>query len=487
MTRRLIVAYVTLTALALALLATPLGITFAHREHDRLLYDAERGTDTIAAMIDDPLEAHTPIPASLIESAAHQMGADVVIVNAHGIALLDSAHPANAGQSLAGAADVQLALRGTRSSGRGELRPGDAVVAYATVPTTSEGIVDGAVRVTYPTATLDERVRDVWVQLGLLCLAVLAAVVLVGALLARGITRPLRKLEHATDRLGHGDLTTRVDETDGPEELRRVAGTFNRMAGQLSDLIESQTQFVANASHQLRSPLTALRLRLENLEAGLEGGPDDDEEPATGTDADRDSIRAASAEVARMSRLIDGLLVLASGAAHRENVEPVDVAAAARDRVAGWSDVAREHDVDIALDAPATAFAWTLPSAPEQLIDNLIDNALNVAPSNSTISVVVRRHGSKIAVSVLDQGPGLDADARNRAFDRFWRAPNAHSGGTGLGLAIVRQLAEASGGTSRLAARAGGGLSAEVTLPAADPPPQRHDRTWTRPDTDTTG
>lgn len=457
MTRRLILTYVTLTAVALLLLAAPLGITFARREHDRLLFDAERGSDTIAAMIDDPLEAHTPLPSSSIDASAHQMRAHVVIVNALGVVLVDSAEPGNVGHSLAKVKDIQIALKGTRASGRTELEPNDAVVAYSTVPTTSDGIVDGAVRVTYPTATLDERVRDVWLQLGLLCLAVLAAVVLVGAVIARGITRPLRRLEHATDQLGRGDLAIRLNEDDGPEELRRVAGTFNRMAVQLSDLIESQTQFVANASHQLRSPLTALRLRLENLDADA-------------AESDRASIRAASGEVARMSRLIDGLLLLASDVAHREFVQPVDVAAVARDRVAGWNDVAAEHDVDIILDAPPTAFAETLPSAPEQLLDNLIDNALNAAPWHTTITVVVRHRGSKVEVSVLDEGPGLDAESRARAFDRFWRAPNAYAGGTGLGLAIVRQLAEASGGTTRLDARPDGGLAAEVTLPAAESP-----------------
>jgi signal transduction histidine kinase len=454
-TGRLIVAYVSLTALALALLAAPLGITFAHREHDRLLFDAERGADTVAAMIDDPLEAHTPLPTARIDASIRGMGSDAVIVNRVGVVLVDSRHPGNVGHSLAGVKDIQLALLGTRASGRSELQPNDAVVAYATVPTTNNGVVDGAVRITYPTTTLDERVRDVWLQVGLLCLGVLVAVALLGAVIARGITRPLRRIEEATDRLGSGDLATRVDEDDGPHELRRVASTFNRMAKELSDLIESQTQFVANASHQLRSPLTALRLRLENLEAGASA-------------PEGESIRAASRDVARMSRLIDGLLVLASDATHHENVEPVDVAAVARDRVAGWNDVARENGVDIVLDAPATAYALTLASAPEQLLDNLIDNALNAAPPNTTITVSVRRRGSTVDVAVLDRGPGLDADSRTRAFDRFWRAPNAYAGGTGLGLAIVRQLAEASGGTSRLDERDGGGLAAAVSLPAAE-------------------
>ena len=454
MTRRIIVTYVLLTAFALALLATPLGITFAHRERDRLTYDAERDADTIATMIDDPLEAHGTIPSSEIVANARRTGASIIVVNSHGVEILDSAIPGRVGQSLANAPDIRVALRGGHPSGRSELPASGATVIYASVPTTSESVVNGAVRVTYPTTTLDERVRDMWEQLALLCLAVLTAVALVGYILARGVTRPLRKLEHATNQLAQGDLSARVDDDDGPQELRRVATTFNRMASQLDDLLESQTQFVANASHQLRTPLTALRLRLENLEAGADG-------------SDREAINAASVEVSRMSQLVDGLLLLARDSGDRARVEAVDIAAIARDRVTGWRDVARERDVEMVIDAPEHVWASALPGAPEQLLDNLIDNALNVSPPNGTITVSVKRRGGHVDIRVLDQGPGLDADARARAFDRFWRAPNAPVGGTGLGLAIVRQLAEASGGSSRLDERAEGGLAAEVTLPAA--------------------
>jgi signal transduction histidine kinase len=460
-TRRLIVAYVTLTVFALALFATPLGITFARREHDRLQFDAERNADIVATLIDDPLETRAPLPTAAIENVIRGTRARVVVVDRNGVVSLDTNGSQMVGRSLAAATDVAVALKGKRVSGRSELQVDDTVVAYATVPSTSDGVVDGAVRIAYPTATLDERVRDVWMQLGLLCTGVLAAVALVGVLLARGVTRPLRNLEHASDRLGRGDLATRLDETDGPEELRSVAATFNRMAGQLRDLIESQSQFVANASHQLRTPLTALRLRLENLEAGAR-------------DDDRPAIRAISAEVTRMSQVIDGLLLLASDSARRDTVQPTDMAAIARDRVSGWNDVARDQHVDIVLQAPDSAWATVVPDAAEQLLDNLIDNALNASPAGSPIDVTVDRIDSQVVIRVLDRGPGLDAAARAHAFDRFWRAPNAPPGGTGLGLAIVRQLAEASGGACRLDARGGGGLVAQVTLPALDAEGAQH-------------
>jgi len=459
MTRRIILAYLALTALALALLAAPLGVTFAHREHDRLLFDAERKSDAVVRMIDDPLEAHTPIPAAAIIASTRSSHSRVVIVDAHGIVLLDTAAPGAAGQPIAPSADITAALRGRRVSGQGEIRVKDQVVAYSTVPTTADGRVNGAVRVTYPTAALDERVRDVWLQLGVLCAGVLVAVALVGLLIARGVTRPLRRLENASARLGEGDLGARLDETDGPAELRRVARTFNRMAAQLSELVESQRKFVANASHQLRTPLTALRLRLENMTA------------ASGAN-DRDAIDAAAVEVTRLSRLVDGLLMLANEESTRERAEPVDVASIARDRAGAWSDLAGEQGVELAVEAPDAMWALTVPTTPEQLLDNLIDNALNASPPGATITVVVQRAGDAVDLRVLDRGAGLDDDERTRAFDRFWRAPHAADGGTGLGLAIVRQLAEAGGGTCRLDARPGGGIEAVVTLPAAREPAQ---------------
>ncbi len=456
MTRRLVVTYVALTALALALLATPLAITFANRERERLLFDAQREADTVAVTVDDPLEAHAPLPISTLAESARARHASVLVVDSHGVVLFDSVDRSNIPHSEADAGDIRAALTGTRVARSGQLGGIGPAVIYATVPAIGEGVVNGAVRVTYPTAALDTRVRDTWEAIALLCAAVLAAVALVGVVLARSITRPLRTLEQATDRLGHGDLTARLDSSDGPKELRQVAHTFNRMAAQLDDLIDSQTRFVADAAHQLRTPLTALRLRLENLDAG--------------DDLDHTAVAAASAEVARMAKLIDGLLILARDSALREYAQSCDLAAVARERVDGWSDVARDRGVRIELDAPEHAWGYALPGAAEQLFDNLIDNALSASPPAGTVTVVVRRDASHVDFRVLDEGPGLDDDARERAFDRFWRAPGAANAGTGLGLSIVRQLVEASGGTARLDARAGGGLVAAVTLFAASEP-----------------
>jgi signal transduction histidine kinase len=457
MTRRLLVTYLTITAFALALLAVPLGVTFAHREKERLLFGIERDADSIAAVVEGSAHRAQPFRNTDIERYAARTGGHVIVVDTHGIALLDTQRPTDPGRDYSTRPEIRAALTGRRVDGSRNSNTLRTNLLYAAVPTTAGGRVSGAVRVTYPASTLNERVWRTWERIGLLCTGVLAAVALLGFVLARSVTRPVHRLEQATDRLAAADLNVRVDELAGPPELRHLASTFNRMAERLAALLDAQERFVADASHQLRTPLTALRLRLENLEAHVD-------EP------DRAAVQSAAAEVTRMSRLVDGLLALARNAAEPTTVVEVDVAEIARERADIWRDVLSERPNAIALDAPAPAWALAVPGAVEQVLDNLIDNAAEVAPPGTTIDVRVVNDGVTVALHVLDAGPGLGPDDRAQAFERFWRSAGAPGGGSGLGLAVVRQLAEASGGSARLDARTGRGLDAVVVLKATVAP-----------------
>jgi signal transduction histidine kinase len=458
MTRRLVITYLTITAFALAALAIPFGITFAHREKERVLFDIERDADAIAALIGDGSGAANPSTRSQIAHYVQRTGGHVIVVDVGGRALVDTEHPGDPGRFYATASrpEIRAALEGRRVEGTRHSDTLRATLLYAAVPTTSGGHFTGAVRVTYPSATLDARVRRMWGRVASLCLGVLLAVAVVGFVLARGVTRPVRRLERATNRLADADLSARVDDRVGPPELRNLAATFNRMADQLTRLVDAQQLFIADASHQLRTPLTALRLRLENL--GMHART-----------ADREAIDAAASEVTRMSRLVDALLFLARGVAAPMAPSPVDVSAIVRNRADVWSDVVAERSVRVVVDAPPSAWALAVPEAVDQFVDNLLDNATNVSDAGATITVRVEMAGTTVEVHVVDEGPGLDATEREQAFERFWRAPAAPAGGSGLGLAVVRQLAEASGGHARLDAGPTGGLDAVVVLNATAP------------------
>jgi signal transduction histidine kinase len=455
MTRRLVVTYFTITAFALAALAIPLGITFAHREKDRLLFAIERDADAMAASAQGAVtRRETPASDAVLNYAA-RTGGRVVVVDEGGRSLLDTDDPSGPARDYSNRPEVMHALAGERVDGirRSETLGTDLI--YSAVPVTgADGGVAGAVRITYPSAALDARVRHTWSRIALLCVFVLTVVMSVGWLLARGVTRPVRELEDATERFGRGDLGARVPDDHGPPELRHLAHAFNRMAAEIERLLDAQQQFVADASHQLRTPLTALRLRLENLDARL-------------APSEHSAIAMVIADVARLSRIVDGLLVLARDDAAGLATEEIDLAGAARSRGDAWREVATEHDVALVVAAAPGSRATVTPGAAEQLIDNLVDNALTVSRPGDTIEIRVARAGERVELHVVDQGPGLTLEARERAFDRFWRAPDAAAGGSGLGLAIVRRLAESSGGGARLDATPGGGIDAVVTLPAA--------------------
>ena len=454
MTRRLLLSYLAVTALALAMLAIPLGVTNAHSEKEKLLFDIERDANAMTGVVEGAIQTRDSTPRADLTAYAARTGGHVVVVDLHGLAILDTDHPKAPGRDYSTRPEIQAALHGRQVEGTRPSETLETTLLYAAVPVTNDGRVIGAVRITYPTATLDRRVRQMWARLGLLCGGVLLAAAAAGFALARSVTRPVRNLERVTDRLAEGDLAARVEEPLGPPELRHLAGTFNRMADRLGTLVDVQHRFVADASHQLRTPLTALRLRLENLE--------------TSVSADvRSRIDAATEEVTRMSRLVDELLMLAHGAEAHEAPVPIDIAPIVRRRGAMWNEVAAERGVHVSVESPESATAAVVPGAVEQVVDNLVDNALAVSPAGATIEVRVTPTDRYVDLHVLDEGPGLDPAERAQAFDRFWRAATAVPGGSGLGLAIVRELVEAGGGSTWLDARAGTGVDAVVRLPRA--------------------
>jgi signal transduction histidine kinase len=473
MTRRLLLSYLSITAFVLLALELPLGVMFARAERDRLVTAVERDATVLAGFAEEPMEAgaSTGLQA-LAAQYQRRTGGRVVLVDRSGITVGDSDPPAPGRRDLSTRPEVAAALRGDRAVGnRASITLGSAFM-YVAVPIASQGRIYGAVRITYPTTAVDARVRRVWLALAAAALVVLAAVTLVGSALARSVTRPVRGLGQATVALARGQLDARAPTDAGPPELRRLAAAFNDMAARLGRLVDLQRDFVADASHQLRTPLTALRLRLENLEP-------------TAPEEAGDDLRAAIAETGRLARLVDGLLALARAEAAATTREVVDTLAVVADRHSTWAPLATEQGVQLVVRPGPGERVWALPGALDQVLDNLLANALRVAPPGSRVLLAVRRAGGWVEVHVVDQGPGMTAEQRQRAFDRFWRARPGDGEGTGLGLAVVRQLVDASGGGAELRPARGGGLDAVVRLQPADgapPPLPRRGRRRAAPD-----
>jgi len=453
--RRLLATYVTLTIVVLAALEIPLGIQYGRSEQRDLTNGIKTDALVMATFAEDPLERGLKKPSAQLLNAArsytHDPGGRVVVVDRRGISILDTESPA--GRAFASRPEFAAALAKSPSiaSGTRHSNTLGTDLIYVAVPITSpQGVVVGALRITYPTSALDARVTRYWLLLAAIGGVVLAAATLVGLRFARTLTEPLSGLERAAAAVGEGDLTARAPSESGPPEVRALGRRFNETVARLDALLGSQQAFVADASHQLRTPLAALRLRLENLGRDVA-------EPG------RRDLDAALAEVERLARLVDGLLALARADAAAPVEAVVDVSAVVDARVEHWSPQALDRGVKLDPDVGRGLRALGTPGALEQVLDNLLSNALAVAPRGSRVSVVGRAEGNAIELHVRDQGPGMTADQRARAFDRFWRAgpPGA---GTGLGLAVVHRLVTADGGAIELCHAEGGGLDAAIRL-----------------------
>jgi signal transduction histidine kinase len=460
--RRLLLTYLTITALVLVSVVVPLGRIFADRERDQLTFDIERDTQAVASRVEDALEAGQPPSIDRTLTDYRKLGGRVVVVNRQGVSVVDSGDLGGASRDFSTRPEIATALDGRRATGTPRADTRGAEQVYLAVAGAAGGVVHGAVRITYPTSALDARVRAAWLRLGLLSAVVLGIVAAVGMVFARGVSRPVRRLQRAARQLADGDLDARVDTSGGPPELRALAETFNATAEQLGQLIASQRRFVADASHQLRTPLTALRLRLETLEPYV-------------IDSARPKLTAAIAETHRLGRLVQSLLVLARTDAAPRACEAVDLSAAVRGRVDAWSPAAADQDVRLAAEYPPACWVTAVPGAVEQIVDNLVSNALDVASDGTTVTIRVEVQTEWVELHVIDEGPGMTAEMRARAFERFWR-PARRPGDTGregfgLGLAIVAQLASHCGGHARLDPGPGArGLDAVVAFPAVPVP-----------------
>jgi signal transduction histidine kinase len=453
--RRLLASYLSITLFVLIALGLPLGVSYANTEHRRLANDVQQDAFAFAqragALVDDDAAAARNKLDMVVDEFARDQDATVVITGADGAIVVASPRSRTAAATPA----MVLAQRGVEVTDTFS-DPHLGTSLGVALPVVVGGQIEGAVLVARAKAPTEHRIQNNWLLLAALGGVIALVVLLVSTLLARSFTKPLIDLDRGAARLGEGDLAVRVEVPSDPPELSGLAKSFNATAERLEALVKSQQSFVADASHQLRTPLAALRLRLENLEAdGIDSRPED--------------IERALAEVQRLSQLVDSLLVLTRAEAARRMPESIDLGAVVADRSDAWFALASERDVEIAADAPPIQVR-SVPGRLEQVLDNLLSNALEVAPTGSILHIDARRAGDDARLEVRDAGPGMTPDQRARAFDRFWRAGAARrdGGGFGLGLAIVRELVNADGGTVALDDAPEGGLRVAITLPLAN-------------------
>ncbi|MEN9504202.1 MAG: hypothetical protein RI958_128 [Actinomycetota bacterium] len=465
---RLMAAFVGVTFVVLAAQDVPLAIFVRGVERDRAVASLQRDAFVLGGAAEDLLsgEADGADGAdagaelqSTVDLYAARDGTDVVIVDAAGVAVVASNGTARIGRDYSTVTEVTRALGGVPVSGESTSAELATEAVYVAVPVLSGTRVAGAVWLAQPSSSIDEEAGNTVRGIVVVALISLIGAGVAALFVSTTITRPLERLRDTTERIANGDLDTRAANDEGPPEVRHLAESFNLMTGQLSRLLDQQRSFAGDASHQLRTPLTALRLQLEQAAALV------DQDPVGA----RARLEAADGEIERLQRLVQGLLMLAR--AEQSSVAPstVDAGAVVAERCDMWASLAAERGIAVRCAAVSGTHVLAVPHALEQILDNLLDNAINIVPVGTEIDValdVPATTDRTVGLRVLDRGPGMTADQLAHARDRFWRAPDSPYTGSGLGLAIVDQLARACGGSVELDDRPGGGLAVTVHLPA---------------------
>ena len=475
MTRRILLVLLAFTAVIIAGAMVPLALNAI--AHDKSSFDqATAGaarTDAAIAQtrLDEIFRANqgfgvtqADAPLLTLLTDVEQAGDGLLILESDGHVLADKHMPIGNWGGLAEQTDqaAQLANKLNQPVKPSMVTTGSQVVAAIAVyqAGATRGPLVGTVLLSRSAAPLNHDILQLWVILGTIAVVAMLAAAVLAFTLARWVNRPLAGLDSTARRLADGNLASRAVVDSGPPELRRLGTTFNTMAGRLEALVHGNRAVIADVSHQLRTPLAALRLRLDLLAADTDPDPE-----TTGHE-----LVGALDELARLSRLVDGLLAVARA----ENVVPVptavDVAEVARERVVAWHPVADDRGIVLeareagrgAAWARASVLAWIGEGHLEQILDNLIANALDAlnAGGHLTVAAAVTTAGARITVA--DDGPGMSAEDRERAFLRF---TTSNPNGTGLGLAIVHRLVTSNGGTARLTETPGGGLTVVLNFP----------------------
>ncbi len=352
---------------------------------------------------------------------------------------------------------LSLALRGQEASGSTAVA--GVPVVYGVVPIRSGGQIVGAAYLALPLVELADQLRHIRLFIGWTILGTLLWAAFVSLLLAQRIARPIQEMRAATTRMAAGQLDQRVSVQTG-DELEDLARSLNYMAAELERLDAMRREFVADASHELRTPVANLAVAVEALRGSVSGS---DAEAAALLDA-------VEREVERLRTLVGNLLDLSSVESGRLQLYlvPTDIGQVAERVIESFRVRAGQRRVTLERLGPVRSLSALVdPDRMTQVLSNLLDNALKFTPAGGRVTVSVIEHRGGIAVRVEDTGPGIPADDLPHIFDRFFKADRSRSGpkGAGLGLAITRGLVVAQGGQISAENRAQGGARFTVTIP----------------------
>lgn len=420
MRRRIVILVVAVSGMVAIALLVPLAFLIREFAREEALTDADRAAQAVVPVL-SVTTARREVAAAL--DAAHLAPAALTVFLPNDRIVGDPVEPD---------ADVELA-RQEPVSFTSETDDGVAVLTSVRGP---DGEV-AVVRVLVSDAQLEDGVARSWFVLGLVGVALWLVAILVADRLGRSTVEPVRELAEAARRLGDGDLTVSVTPS-GPRDVAQVGEAFNELVGRVRRLLAAERELVADLSHRLRTPLTALRLDAEGAE-----GP----ERTARLGADVDAIERAVDDLIREARTGTSAGVC-------------DLVAVVADRTAFWSALADEQGRPTEHDLPKGPLPVAVGVGDlEAAVDALLGNVFSHTPDGTAYTVRVGADATHVELTVEDDGPGLEADAVGRGA--------SGAGSTGLGLDIVARTVEAAGGHFAVGRSPSGGARLRLRFPAA--------------------
>ena len=445
----------TLLLIATAALAIPLALSLADHRTNVLHTERERQLTTLA---DIAATAGAP-DAELVDRYHQVYGEGAVIVDADlrtlaasGLAVTDS------GVTTA----AERALSDAPAAPRSRIMPWDRKTVLAAKGIRRGGELVGAVVLDIDPSRAAHDITVDWLWIAAGCIVLLAVAAVAAQSVTRWVLRPLVGLERAVEDMA-GGIAGQPAHVSGPPELRRFTSAFNAMAQAVHASLDHQRRLIADASHQLRNPLAAVRLRADTLEDHV-------------AESGRPTYDSMSAELDRLENLLSQLLRLAraeeASHSHRSGLaaavhDSTDLDSVAEQRLDFWQTTADRNDQQLRFETADPHLTVQMPRHDvEQLLDIALDNALRYSGTGTTVTVSTAPTDTGIDLTVSDNGPGLPAETITRAATRFWRG-HTDNQGTGLGLAIATEIAAAHGGSASVAQSPDGGLAVRYHLPAS--------------------
>ncbi|MGF7238393.1 MAG: HAMP domain-containing protein, partial [Frankia sp.] len=408
MRTRFLTILLTLMAAALATLGLVMARGIADRQQQSMFLERLGDTERLALLAGqapDPKNAD-PVLASELIRYDQVHGTRALFVDRAGTVQVSSRRNDNridpeSRQRLA------AALRGQAGQEPRQIWPwqhGPMVVAE---PVLSSGAPVGAVVTVSPTGTLRARILRGWLLLGVGELGALVAWVVVAMRLTRWVLGPVRDLDAVAHEMATGQLSARAATETGPPELHRLAVSFNEMADHIEKAVDQQRAVVADASHQLRNPLSALLLRIESMGLGL-------------TPEWIEELEEARAEGRHLTQVLDELLVLARAEHHPARPSTFDVPAVVTERLTAWRPFGDSRGITVRQTGDAHVGAFADRVAFGSALDAVLDNALKFSPPGSSVRVAVDFDRDDVLVRVADGGPGVAPEALATLGRRFW-------------------------------------------------------------------